>query len=566
MFELVWQRYRQMWPPIPDDEARKYIREEFDRSLFSIINIAETTNKGGRVSNSPAPLSVQNILDFKFPFLFLGEASFHQKLSTIRKIINDVDEVNRQKIFAHFMKKLFDFEESQLPTSQDQLRLSELVRCLQETGLDLDFAIDHFVRDSSKSFKVEDVGLVTKGGSGNETYLDISFRKSSPWLFILLLSCGADPRTLEDSFELGGRNEDRDEARVPRAMWLAAESRDYEAISGLWSSRISPLRPEAGENGLKLAVKDVIATVSRGQLDKATGIIFRPTKAKSPATVKFFSLLGDALVSRLNLKPELSSLADTAVTNFLISSITSPAFASAVGEWCLRDLEGWGPHDCERYCGKPKCTGIHPLSVQYLFYQTCFERVVVKSIQLGKVKVIAGLLEASGVAHRLTTWFPSSFRAYISAAVEHNLEILKVLVAAGPSIEELYKQGLRPLHKAIDSGQLNMVTYLLSEGADIRARAEGVYEYGLTAIQQAVRKGQLDTVALFLEVHPDCAKLALDAALEYRKSQPHFEKYIRNWVAKREMEDRDPTKSADNLSDRIPEAIARLGLSSDVLI
>ncbi|KAF3228278.1 hypothetical protein TWF191_002783 [Orbilia oligospora] len=514
-----------MWPPIPDDEARKYIREEFDRSLFSIINIAETTNKGDRVSNSPAPLNVQNILDFKFPFLFLGEASFHQKLSTIRKIINDVDEVNRQKIFAHFMKKLFDFEESQLPTSQDQLRLSELVRCLQETGLDLDFAIDHFVRDSSKSFKVEDVGLVTKGGSGNETYLDISFRKSSPWLFILLLSCGADPRTLEDSFELGGRNEDRDEARIPRAMWLAAESRDYEAISGLWSSRISPLRPEAGENGLKLAVKDVIATVSQGQLDKATGIIFRPAKAKSPATVKFFSLLGDALVSRLNLKPELFSLADTAVTNFLISSITSPAFASAVGEWCLRDLEGWGPHDCERYCGKPKW-----------------------------------------VAHQLTTWFPSSFRAYISAAVEHNLEILKVLVAAGPSIEELYKQGLRPLHKAIDSGQLNMVTYLLSEGADIRARAEGVYEYGLTAIQQAVRKGQLDTVALFLEVHPDCAKLALDAALEYRKSQPHFEKYIRNWVSKREMEDRDPTKSADNLSDRIPEAIARLGLSSDVLI
>ncbi|KAF3285906.1 hypothetical protein TWF970_009478 [Orbilia oligospora] len=512
VFELVWQRYIQMWPPVPSDEAKNCIREEYDCFLFSIITDA-ATKQAGRFS--PALINVQNILDFKPPLRFLGEPSFHQKLSIIQKIINDVDDVNRQKIFAHFMRELFGIERPPVPASQDQLRLSELVRFLQETGLDLDFAVDHFVRGVSKTFKVEDVGWVTKKGSGNETYLDISFRKSSPWLFILLLSCGAHPRTLEDSFELGGRDEDRDEdrdeGRIPGAMWLAAESRDCDAISGLWSSRISPVRPGSGENGLKLAVKDVIATVSQGQLDKATRLIFRPAEAKDSATVKFFSLLGEALVSQLHLRPELFSPADTAVTKFLISSITSPAFASAVGEWCPEELKVSGPHDCERYCGRrrwiPKSTGINPLSVQYLFYQTCFEPVVLKSIQLGKVKVIAGLVEAPGVAHQLITWFPSSFRAYVSAAAEHSLEILKLLVAAGPSIEELCEQGLRPLHKAISSGQLNMIIYLLSEGARVE---EG--EYGLTAVEKAVSEGQLDTVALFLEVRPNCAELALRAA------------------------------------------------------
>ncbi|KAF3314472.1 hypothetical protein TWF173_004815 [Orbilia oligospora] len=396
MFELVWQRYIQMWPPVPGDEAKNCIREEYDCFLFSIIADAATKAEWF----SPAQINVQNILDFKLPLRFLGDPSFHQKLSIVQKIINDVDDVNRQKIFAHFMRELFGIEGSPVPASQDQLRLSELVKCLQETGLNLDCTVDHLILDYSEieAFRVDDVGRVTRKGSENVTYLDISFRKSSPWLFILLLSCGAHPRTLQDSFEVRDWNEDRDEVEIP----------------------ISPLRPGVGESGLKLAVKDVIATVSQGQLDKATELIFRPAEAKNSATVKFFSLLGDALVSQLNLKPELFSPADTAVTNFLISSITSPAFASAVGEWCPEELEVSGPHDCERYCGRrrwiPKSTGIHPLSVQYLFYQTCFEPVVLKSIQLGKVKVIAGLMEASGVAHQLITWFPSSFRAYVSAA------------------------------------------------------------------------------------------------------------------------------------------------------
>ena len=76
------------------------------------------------------------------------------------------------------------------------------------------------------------------------------------------------------------------------------------------------------------------------------------------------------------------------------------------------------------------------------------------------------------------------------AAQEGRLEVVKYLVVQGASIEAKSDKGFTALHMALMKGQLEVIKYLVDQGASIKAKSDD----GTAALHVAVLAGQLEVV------------------------------------------------------------------------
>ncbi|KAK6498263.1 hypothetical protein TWF506_004502 [Arthrobotrys conoides] len=556
ILEHLWKRRQNLWLPPPDDSAQEYTKGNFEESLLRTIKKVSI----GKRTIFREKDQQQTVLSFKYPLSFLGGLSFSQTLGLVRKIISCAGEDGRGQMMEYLAKQLFS-PEPDLEDDIDQDQLRSLIQVLQENGFHLDRVLPHDnVCQPDQMGFIGDLGAVEAKGEQRPVY--VSFRKSSPWLFSTLLSCGAALYNLQDSFQLESNNE----VRINEVFLLAAQNQDYEAISRLWGSRIILLKPET--NSVEPFINNIINTIMQGESDTATDIAFLYAHLASPdGPPKFVYCLRGALESKLDSQPGSLTTNDLAIANFCKSVLLAPvASLSAVGDW-------YSDSNHNLICNKRVTDCIKLVisdGLKNILYSGCVEGVMVKAISEDRVGLVQEFLKDSRVIQVLKEKnFFQSFRVYIIHACRSSLGSLKLLLAASSvSVEDLYRLGIEPLHNAIYSSQFNTIIYLLSEGANIYAREKISpslrEEYVLnskTAVETAVYNAQIDTVALFLEVHPGCAEHALSAAIKYRK--PHVEKHVRNWMAERD--EMGFTVTAVNPSDQVPEALAQLGFTNDVL-
>jgi ankyrin repeat protein len=87
-------------------------------------------------------------------------------------------------------------------------------------------------------------------------------------------------------------------------------------------------------------------------------------------------------------------------------------------------------------------------------------------------------------------------RAILEAAEDGTLEEVRRLVQQDRGLLNVAHGWASPLTAAAVRGHVEVVRYLLDEGADINLRPEGIWE---TALEHACRGGQLGVVVLLLE-------------------------------------------------------------------
>lgn len=91
---------------------------------------------------------------------------------------------------------------------------------------------------------------------------------------------------------------------------------------------------------------------------------------------------------------------------------------------------------------------------------------------------------------------PCSHTALHEAIFHRHIDMVKLLVARGAHIESESRHSMTPLHRAVSqSGDISLVMFLLWKGARIEARDE----YQKTPLYHAVTTGNLDVVRYLLE-------------------------------------------------------------------
>ena len=81
--------------------------------------------------------------------------------------------------------------------------------------------------------------------------------------------------------------------------------------------------------------------------------------------------------------------------------------------------------------------------------------------------------------------------AFLQAAVDGDLAVVKLFVEAGMSVNTANRQGTTALFFAAIYGDLKMVKYLVEQGADVKATGDD----GATALHLAAKFGDLKMVA-----------------------------------------------------------------------
>ncbi|KAK6519186.1 hypothetical protein TWF281_003875 [Arthrobotrys megalospora] len=412
----------------------------------------------------------KEILNLKYSFSFLGDPSSRQILEMLQQSFNRGLDMSRTGIWANFQSSIWASAE----TCVNQIPLDPLIGDLLEFLLETGFSLESSLPDDLWLYprlNVPGVGYIEP--SGKQTLLHLSFRMDSCWFFILLLSRGASPSALQDSFQAPGQSG----LTVSSGFWAAIQNLDDKAIIKGWDSRF---RLAELDQSPEAAVRKVIAALERGETADAAKIALQ-------AYVQFDS------ASR-----------STMFISALVASLRPASLRPA------------SPTDT---CQSIPETFLHDFIKAALQWAIIGNAVELVELLLGGVRMIKSPISS------LDWGFLYSYTELAS------LESLKLLVAAGIGIREAYNHGARPLHYAIRGFNFNMAVFLLSEGADIYSYwLEPGYERS-TAVEEAVRLTRVDIVSLFLEVHPDCLDHALEAAARWERT--YIAKHIRSWKAKR---------------------------------
>ncbi len=93
------------------------------------------------------------------------------------------------------------------------------------------------------------------------------------------------------------------------------------------------------------------------------------------------------------------------------------------------------------------------------------------------------------------------------AAEDGDIDRVRELLSGSMSVDDRGDSGSTPLHLAAGQGHLNVVTYLVTEGADLHARTHYYPLPGLTVVHLAARENHLPVLSYLLEqgaeVNPD---------------------------------------------------------------
>ena len=85
--------------------------------------------------------------------------------------------------------------------------------------------------------------------------------------------------------------------------------------------------------------------------------------------------------------------------------------------------------------------------------------------------------------------------AFIDSAGAGNLAVVKLFVQAGMSVDVTRRYSSdRPLYRAAEGGHLEVVKYLVGQGADVDAIESNLVNFGLTALHWAAHGGHLSVV------------------------------------------------------------------------
>ncbi|KAF3181125.1 hypothetical protein TWF788_006626 [Orbilia oligospora] len=138
--------------------------------------------------------------------------------------------------------------------------------------------------------------------------------------------------------------------------------------------------------------------------------------------------------------------------------------------------------------------------------------------------------------HRLPGYCPLRAKevGYVLHAAQFSLRCLKRLIEHGFNIDggicrcpqENISLDSRQtaLQRAIDSGNMDTIVFVLQNGANLYAPFDYYYK---SAVEYSIKKGRLDATALILSIEPNCYPLALRAAEETRYD--YIATYVRNW-------------------------------------
>ena len=92
-------------------------------------------------------------------------------------------------------------------------------------------------------------------------------------------------------------------------------------------------------------------------------------------------------------------------------------------------------------------------------------------------------------------------RDFSSAIYDNNLQKVREYIESGKiSVNENFPYGQKPLHKAAYSGKLEVIKYLVKNGADINAKTTGSLS---TPLHRAIKRGHEDAAILLLDLGAD---------------------------------------------------------------
>jgi ankyrin repeat protein len=161
------------------------------------------------------------------------------------------------------------------------------------------------------------------------------------------------------------------------------------------------------------------------------------------------------------------------------------------------------------------------------------EMNLIDAVKAGNREAVTALLKAPAGAAAVNTAEADGTTALHWAVQSDQVDIARLLVAAGANANAANRYGLTPLSLAADNANAVMVKLLLDAGADAKARLR----QGETILMAAARTGNPESVALLLshgadvqareqtlgenalmwaaaENHPDVVKLLLDRGAE----------------------------------------------------
>ncbi|KAK6495023.1 hypothetical protein TWF481_003051 [Arthrobotrys musiformis] len=527
IFDHIWYIFARLLPPVCERSAETYIRRNYDEFLSDVI---AGVSIGAKNPSKPYNRH-RKMFRFYVQTPFLGQPSFTQSLAMAQKIIGTVSHATREQLWELLASKIL----YSLDYEIDQSQLLKLIACLQETGFDINSPIISWpsCSDTSKLYSLSP--FIDYVPVGQQRPLDISFRRGSPTLFCTLLSSGADPSNLQSSLKVINARRTiniwglRSEIKwvIGREFSIAVSNRDCGRVLELWD--ISIFIPNLEVELAEVAARDTLSAIERGETTMAVNNFLQHvlTPRRPAAVYECMSCLGKAISHELwpgpGTRPPSQRYKTRDIARFLMLIVTAPK-ASLSRDWRSESAGGLSSYSDFWWID-------HTDNLLTVFHRECIQTLFQRAIQSDDVELLEEVSKNPTVLTLLLEDSRALFRIYINDAVGCSLGSLKLLIKAGDSVEELYRQGLRPLHRAINRGQFNTIVYLLREGADIFAGGEPPNRPE-TAIEVAARCGQIDTISLFLEVYPSCANHALNAAR--KAGQPHIEKYVRNWMAGKE--------------------------------
>ncbi|KAK6334537.1 hypothetical protein TWF730_003751 [Orbilia blumenaviensis] len=572
-------------------------RDDYDVILLSLLQHFLVFSK-----DSPRPLMLE------FPTWFLGWPSFHATLNIFEWLLvcggDDLRALVQKRVWPYIQRGIIAanlsdyiwgkteefFEQWPLP------ELSELLQVCVKHGFDLESPVedpdlladtdlyDTRVRNPMEMPEYLYPFSVKIAPQGQQSLLHIIFRQWGIYsgLFNVLLSLGASHQGLQDSFRLddiaycGDENDHQSmEWSLNRKFLAAMRNKDYGAISREWKSRIIMHKKVPDQwVALNKAVHGVVAL----NLNEVAAGPGSAARSAFRTYQRFPGYPGRNIVDHgwdewPTIEPNCVDFVDQLTERLFSAKLNGTGLDIQAGVKLIKYIMttpaeqffNLGTSDTEHLCLETDTDrdGLDIFRSHILEYSIGH----LEPRRIGHLEHSRGNLQAIEDLLRDPKCIPVPLqnpKSLVDRVAEHSLNLLKLFTPSWVTIEESYRRGARPLHRAISARQLNTIIYLLSEGADIYARDGS--RSGLTAIQQAVHAGQIDTVALFLEVDPNCANHALEAAIERESWRLHIKKYIEDWISKRqEIHGNGNVVNTANISDRVSQALPGLGLSSAVL-